>query len=207
VFDRGWHRATRPGRQLWLYKAFAVSLAVLAAYSVIYTLRLAPEPKVIAYSLVYWVVLGWFGLLTWRCLQLGIYAGEEGIKIVWLSHQRVIAWDDIRAMLLVQSPISFGGRMFRVVVETTDGEHVPLQGTDDIMRWLFKANSPEKVRHKLERERRFYLGKQLPRRVPPARSPKSPPVIDLRDDEDGSPPAAGNGSVGQTPGVRPMRTR
>jgi hypothetical protein len=183
LFDRGWHRATRPGRQLWLYRAAAVGLGLLAAYSVVYTLRLAPEPRVIGYSIVYWLVLAWFGLLTWRCLQLGIFAGEGGVKIVWLSHQRIIPWEDMRAMLLVESPISFGGRMYRAVIETTDGEYVPLQGTDDIMRWIFRANSPEKVRHKLERERRFYLGKQLPRRVPPPRRPSSNRVIDLREPE------------------------
>jgi hypothetical protein len=160
-----------------------VGLALLAAYSVVYTLRLAPEPRVIAYSLVYWVALASFGALAWRLLNLGIFAGEGGVKIVWLSHQRVVPWEDIRAMLLVESPISFGGRMYRVVIETGDGEYVPLQGTDDIMRWLFRANSPEKVRHKLERERRFYLGKQLPRRVPPPRRPTSTRVIDLREPE------------------------
>lgn len=186
MFDREWHRATKPGRQMWIYRAIAVGLGLLVAYSVVYTLQLAPEPRAIAYSVVYWVVLAWFCLLTWRCLQLGIYAGERGIKIVWLSRQRVVPWDDIAAMMLVESPVSFGGRMYRVVLETTDGERVPLQGTDDIMRWLFKASSPEKVRHRLDRERRFYLGKQLPRRVPPARS-TSTRVIDLRE-ADAPPP-------------------
>jgi len=187
--DREWHRATRPGRQIWLYRAIALGLGLLIAYSVVFTIRLAPEPRIIAYSIVYWLVIGWFSLLTWRCLRLGIYSGEGGVKVVWLSHQRIVPWDQIAAMSLAESPVSFGGRMYRVVLRTVDGEQVPLQGTDDIMGWLFKASSPEKVRHKLERERRFYLGKQLPRRVPPARRPVTSKVIDLREPEASAAPA------------------
>src|SRR5262245_47517806 len=170
VFERDWHRATWPGRQIWIYRAIAVGLGLLVLYSIFYTLGLAPERRVIAYSAVYWLILAWFVLLTWRCLPLGLYAGEGGIRIVWLSRQRVGPWKDVDSSQLSASPASFGGRMYRVVRLTRSGERIPLQGTDDMMRWFFKANSPEKVRHRLERERRFYLGKHLPRRSqPPSR--------------------------------------
>jgi hypothetical protein len=177
VFQSTWHRASKPGWQLWLYRISAVGWAVLVVYSLQYTMSLEPDAYTMWVSLVYWIALIWSGLVLWRVMCLGVFAGPRGIRIEWLSRHRVIPWREIHSIQVAASPLALRGRMRRVVIQTTRGEHVPVQGTDEIMRWLFHADSPEMVRHRLERERRFFLGKKLPRRVPGLPTPE---VIDLR---------------------------
>jgi hypothetical protein len=88
----------------------------------------------------------------------------------------------VHALWVVPAPLSFGGRIERLVVECTDGRRVTVQGTDSYLHTLFGADSPDAVRHTLEGERRFYAGADLPRRRAGSQGTirRSTPVVDLR---------------------------
>jgi hypothetical protein len=181
VFESTWHRANRPGWQLWLYRMLSLGWGALVVYSLAYTSTLEADAYTVWVSVVYWIALVWAGLVLWRMQCIGVFVGPEGVRLEWLARQRTLAWDEVAAIQVVDAPISLRGRVHRAVIVTTRGETVPVQGSDEIMRWIFHADSPEMVRHRLERERRFFLGQALPQRQPQHRSRPSDAIIDLRD--------------------------
>jgi hypothetical protein len=185
-FDRRWHRATRPGWVRKLYWLAAVGLAAVAVLSLLVSLGWRfSEPFVLGFVLAWWLTLLGLAAVVGRALTLGIWAGRGGIRIEWLFHREIVPWRAVHAMWVVPAPVSFGGRIERLVIETTAGERITVRGTDSYLHVLFRADSPDAVRHILERERRFYAGADLPRRQPGSRGVRGrpDPVVDLRTGE------------------------
>ena len=91
----------------------------------------------------------------------------------------------MHALWVVPAPVSFGGRIERLVVERTDGRRITVHGTDSYLHTFFGADSPDSVRHTLEGERRFYAGADLPRRRAGSQGTiqRSQPIVDLRSGE------------------------
>lgn len=182
-FDDRWHRVSRPGWQRRLYWVAAGGLAVVALLTVwkSFDWRLS-EPSVQLFLLIWWSGLLVAGAVTGRALSLGLWAGRRGIRIEWLVHREIVPWSQVHALWVVPAPLSFGGRIERLVVERTDGRRITVHGTDSYLHTFFGADSPDSVRHTLEAERRFYAGADLPRRRAGLQGTIQPsrPIVDLR---------------------------
>lgn len=175
--DRGWGRATRPGWHRSVYRVAVLGLAVVGLLTVLAMSSWhLSDPDVATFVILWWAGLAATGLLLTRMLLTGVWTGQSGIRLEWLFSRRIIPWSQVAGLRVVPAPWSFGGRIERVVVETTDGVRVTVPGTDSYLHALFRADSPDKVRHALERERRYYVREPLPRRRRSRR-----PVIDLRE--------------------------
>ena len=140
------------------------------------------EPSVQLFLLIWWSGLLIAGAVTGRALSLGLWAGRRGIRIEWLFHREIVPWAQVHALWVVPTPLSFGGRIERLVVERSDGRRITVHGTDSYLHTFFGADSPDAVRHTLEGERRFYAGADLPRRRAGSQGTvqRPQPVVDLR---------------------------
>jgi len=180
-FDDRWSRVTRLGwhRGLWKLAGVLVALAAVFVATRAVTWNLDERPALLAVG-VCALLLATVAFLLWRAFHRGVWVGPDGVRVEWLLGGTVVPWGSVVAFRVVPAPVSFGGRIERLVIETADGRRIAVQGTDSYLHRFFRADLPDTVRHSLERGRRFHAGADARWRRPTP-PPEADRVIDVRE--------------------------
>jgi hypothetical protein len=157
----------------WLLLVIGLPLALLGTAG-----RVAGGDVHLESLLGFWVAASWVGFLSWRIARLGTWSSAYGLRVDRLLRWDRIPWRRVAGFVVESTPPLFGWKVRRTLIVTARGDRIVLPGTNALAARVLMADPPERARHRLERERRYYLGERLPRRRPDRTGDDR--VIDLR---------------------------